>query len=281
MRKEAKKIKYDNILQIEAYCFHGAAQAFPNHFHDYYAIGYIQNGKRRLSCKNREYVLSAGDMVIFNPGDNHSCVQMGDTALDYLCINISKEVMLELAREITGENKLPEFYPNVIADDDISRYLYSLHGMIMGDYGKFIKEEAFLLLMSMLISRYGQHPQDHVAHCRDAIEKACLFMDSHFAERISLEQLCRIAGLSKSSLLRTFTVSKGVTPYNYLQSVRIDNAKRLLESGYSPADAALKTGFSDQSHFTNYFTRFIGISPGMYREIFSKKQSKEEISHGK
>ena len=281
MKKEAKKIKYDNILQIEAYCFHGAAQVFPNHFHDYYAIGYIQNGKRRLSCKNREYVLSAGDMVIFNPGDNHSCVQMGDTALDYLCINISKEVMIELAREITGENKLPEFYPNVIADDDISRYLYSLHGMIMGDYGKFIKEEAFLLLMSMLISRYGQHPQDHVAHCRDAIEKACLFMDSHFAERISLEQLCRIAGLSKSSLLRTFTVSKGVTPYNYLQSVRIDNAKRLLESGYSPADAALKTGFSDQSHFTNYFTRFIGISPGMYREIFSKKQSKEEISHGK
>lgn len=281
MRKEAKKIKYDNILQIEAYCFHGAAQAFPNHFHDYYAIGYIQNGKRRLSCKNREYVLSAGDMVIFNPGDNHSCVQMGDTALDYLCINISKEVMLELAREITGENKLPEFYPNVIADDDISRYLYSLHGMIMGDYGKFIKEEAFLLLMSMLISRYGQRTQDHVVHCRDAIEKACLFMDSHFAERISLEQLCRIAGLSKSSLLRTFTVSKGVTPYNYLQSVRIDNAKRLLESGYSPADAALKTGFSDQSHFTNYFTRFIGISPGMYREIFSKKQSKEEISHGK
>ena len=78
------------------------------------------------------------------------------------------------------------------------------------------------------------------------------------------------AGLSKSTLLRAFTKSKGVTPYCYLENIRIGVAKKLLEQGVAPIEAALQTGFSDQSHFTNYFNRFIGLAPGVYREIFLK-----------
>ena len=44
----------------------------------------------------------------------------------------------------------------------------------------------------------------------------------------------------------------------------------MLEQGVAPIEAALQTGFSDQSHFTNYFNRFIGLAPGVYREIFLK-----------
>ena len=40
-----------------------------------------------------------------------------------------------------------------------------------------------------------------------------------------------------------------------------------------PAEAALRTGFSDQRHFTNFFTRFIGLSPGTYREIFTGRRT--------
>ncbi|MFR3920716.1 MAG: helix-turn-helix domain-containing protein [Dysosmobacter welbionis] len=46
---------------------------------------------------------------------------------------------------------------------------------------------------------------------------------------------------------------QGVTPYRYLMAVRISEARRLLERGVSSAEAAVETGFSDQSHFTNYF----------------------------
>lgn len=66
-----------------------------------------------------------------------------------------------------------------------------------------------------------------------------------------------------------FTKTKGVTPYSYLENIRIGKAKKLLEQGMPPIEAALQTGFSDQSHFTNYFNRFIGLAPGVYREIFS------------
>ena len=90
------------------------------------------------------------------------------------------------------------------------------------------------------------------------------------------EQL-RLAGLSKSTLLRAFTRAKGVTPYCYLENIRVEAARKLLEQGAAPAEAALSAGFSDQSHFTNYFSRFIGLSPGAYRDIFWKRG---ENSHG-
>ena len=85
-------------------------------------------------------------------------------------------------------------------------------------------------------------------------------MSEHFAEHITLEELCKRSGLSKSTLLRAFTKSKGITPYRYLQTVRISKAKELLEQGVSPVDAAIQTGFSDQSHFSSFFHMFIGLS---------------------
>ena len=103
--------------------------------------------------------------------------------------------------------------------------------------------------------------------CREEIERACAYMEEHYTELICLEQICRQAGLSKSTLLRAFTAEKGITPYCYLENIRIGKARKLLEQGVTPVEAALRTGFSDQSHFTNYFTRFIGLSPGVYREI--------------
>lgn len=95
-------------------------------------------------------------------------------------------------------------------------------------------------------------------------------MEQHFADGIYLDQICRYAGLSKSTLLRAFTKFKGVTPYSYLENIRIGKAKKLLEQGVPPIEAAMQTGFSDQSHFTNYF-RFIGLAPGLYRDIFLEK----------
>lgn len=85
-------------------------------------------------------------------------------------------------------------------------------------------------------------------------------MSEHFAEHITLEEICKRSGLSKSTLLRAFTKSKGITPYRYLQTVRKSKAKELLEQGVSPVDAAIQTGFSDQSHFSSFFHMFIGLS---------------------
>lgn len=268
MKKEARTVVYDDVLRIEAYRFEGIVQPFPNHFHEYYVIGFVESGARILSCKNREYAIAEGDILLFSPGDSHACVQSGGGTLDYRGLNIPKAVMLDLAEEVTGRRTLPGFSRNVIADEEAACCLRPLHALVMRGSCEFDKEERLLLLTALLIRKYGQSFERCVPACREEIEKACAFMEQHYAERISLEQICRCAGLSKSTLLRAFAHSKGVTPYRYLENIRIGRAKALLEQGVPPADAALQTGFSDQSHFTNYFSRFIGLAPGAYREIF-------------
>ncbi len=221
-----------------------------------------------LSCKNQEYAITKGNILLFNPGDNHACVQNDGSTLDYRGFNITKEVMLDLAEEVTGKRELPGFSRNVISDEEATCYLRPLHELVMKGSNEFGKEETLLLLTSLLIQQYGQPFESCVPECREEIEKACSFMEQHYAERIYLEQICRCAGLSKSTLLRAFALSKGVTPYSYLENIRIGKAKKLLEQGVPPVEAALQTGFSDQSHFTNYFNRFIGLAPGIYRDIF-------------
>ena len=209
---------------------------------------------------------------MFNPGDNHACVQSDDGTLDYRGFNISKEIMLDLAEEVTGKRELPGFSENVICDDEVICYLRPLHEMVMNGNSDFGKEENLLFLLSSLIQHYSKPFESCIPECRQEIEKACMFMEQHFTERIYLEQICRQAGLSKSTLLRAFTKSKGITPYRYLETIRINEAKKLLSNGVSVLDAAIETGFSDQSHFTNYFTSFIGLAPGVYREIFFEKE---------
>lgn len=270
MRKDIKTLVYDEELHLEAYRFEGIGRPFPNHFHDYYVIGFIEQGERRLWCRNQEYPIGPGCILLFNPGDTHACVQTDSGVLDYRGFNIATEVILDLAEEITGKRALPGFSPAVLRDEDVSCYLRPLHDLVMNGSLEFGKEESLLFMLSLLMQRCGQPFEDCIPECREEIERACAFMAEHAAERISLDQICRKAGLSKSTLLRAFAKSKGVTPYCYLESLRIGRAKKLLEQGASPMEAALQTGFSDQSHFTNYFTRFIGLTPGAYRDIFLK-----------
>ncbi len=271
MKKETGTVVYDDELRIEACRFEGTRQPFPNHFHEHYVIGFVEDGERTLSCKNKEYNIGKGSIVLFNPGDNHACVQSDGGTLDYRGFNISKSTMLDLAEEVTGKRELPGFSENVVYDDEITCYLRPLHEMVMNGISDFGKEEALLLLISALIRNYGQPFESCAPECRQEIEKACEFIKRHYNERINLEQICRYAGLSKSTLLRAFTKSKGVTPYRYLETIRINEAKALLEKGVQPVEAAIRTGFSDQSHFTNYFNSFIGLAPGVYREIFSDR----------
>ena len=110
MKKETRTVVYDDELRIEAYRFEGIIQPFPGHFHEHYVIGFVEDGERVLSCRDREYVIEKGSIVLFNPGDSHACVQSDEGTFDYRGFNISKEIMLDLAEEVTGKRELPGFF---------------------------------------------------------------------------------------------------------------------------------------------------------------------------
>ena len=107
---------------------------------------------------------------------------------------------------------------------------------------------------------------------RAEVRAVCDYLAANRSEQVSLDALSEIAGLSKYHLLRAFTKETGITPYSYLETIRIDRAKTLLRQGVPAAEVALCAGFSDQSHFTNVFKRFNGLTPGQYRRVFAEKQ---------
>ena len=65
MRNETRTLFLDPDLNVEAYRFKGIIQKFPNHFHEYFVIGFIEKGQRYLLCKGEEYIINQGDLVLF------------------------------------------------------------------------------------------------------------------------------------------------------------------------------------------------------------------------
>jgi len=92
------------------------------------------------------------------------------------------------------------------------------------------------------------------------------YIDRHLEENVELETLADTAGLSKWHFARAFKQSVGMPPHFYLIQRRLERAQRLLaETDLSLAQIALKSGFSDQSHFSRRFRMFLGVTPRSFR----------------
>ncbi len=274
MKQEIRTVKYDAQLKVEAYHFQGIMQKFPNHFHEYYVIGFIEKGQRFLSCKNKEYIIEPGDLLLLNPRDNHACEQIDGKTLDYRCINIKPEIMSNVIFEITGKEYLPYFTSQVVFHSELVAVLRELHQMIMEEEKDFRKEEIFFFLLEQLIEEYTEQevPAGNTEQSTE-VRAICEFLENHYMENITLDDLCKLTGLSKYYLLRSFTKQKGISPYSYLETIRVDKAKKMMEQGVLPIDVALQTGFTDQSHFSNFFKKFIGLTPKQYMNIFKDTRS--------
>lgn len=268
--QEQRHVYYDRDLEIEAYQLSGIVQKFPNHFHDFYVIGFIEGGKRHLWCKGKEYDLCANDLVLFNPRDNHYCSPVRGELLDYRAVNISSDVMLRAAKEIMGKNCTPHFTQNVVYQSEIAMAVGDVYHAILTEAPRLQKEEAFFYLLEQVLQEYASSFENiENTEPDEQIKMLCFYMEQHFAENITLEDLLSMTSFGKSYLLRLFTKQLGVSPYRYLQTIRIDKAKKLLEQGMEPIEVADRTGFSDQSHFTNFFKSFIGLTPKQYQRIFT------------
>lgn len=275
MKHERRTAKYDPELKVEAYHFQGIMQKFPNHFHEYYVIGFIEKGRRHLSCNNQEYIIEPGDLLLFNPRDNHACEQIDGKTLDYRCINIEPDIMKKAVLDIVGSEYLPCFTRRVVFHSELVPSLKELHQMILSGEKDFRKEELFFFLLEQMVGEYtdqGGMAETGVSQ-KAGMQSICDYLEKNYMNTIALDDLCGLTGLSKYYLLRSFTKKMGISPYSYLETIRIGNAKRMLEQGIPPVDVALCTGFSDQSHFSNFFKKFIGLTPKQYMNVFKDSRN--------
>jgi AraC family transcriptional regulator len=96
-------------------------------------------------------------------------------------------------------------------------------------------------------------------------------MAENYTRDLRLEELARIAGISRFHFAREFKRMTGTSAHQYLIKLRIQRAKALLmESKIPLVEVGLRSGFSHQSHFTRLFRRFTGATPQSYRLIVQR-----------
>ena len=98
------------------------------------------------------------------------------------------------------------------------------------------------------------------------LKKAFNQIQAHYADELTIGSLAATAGLSPTTFKRTFTQVFGIAPGKLVQKVRLNAARKLLETTDKLiTDIAIECGFYDQSHFIRIFSAERGITPGEYR----------------
>ena len=82
---------------------------------------------------------------------------------------------------------------------------------------------------------------------------------------LSVEEMARSVSMSKYHFIRNFQQATGLTPHQFQIQNRIRKAQRILPVCGSAVEAALASGFYDQSHFTRHFKRLVGLTPAVYK----------------
>ncbi|WP_206956261.1 helix-turn-helix domain-containing protein [Trinickia acidisoli] len=95
----------------------------------------------------------------------------------------------------------------------------------------------------------------------EGLDQARAFIEAHFDEPLTLQQMAAPAALSISRFATAFRERFGSSPYRYLCGLRIKRAQSLLLAGVPSIAVATEVGFFDQSHFGRHFKRFCGMTP--------------------
>ncbi|PMS16708.1 AraC family transcriptional regulator [Trinickia dabaoshanensis] len=98
----------------------------------------------------------------------------------------------------------------------------------------------------------------------EGLDQARAFIEAHFAEPLTLEQMAAPAALSISRFATAFRERFGSSPYRYLCGLRIERAQSLLLAGVPSVAVATEVGFFDQSHFGRHFKRMCGMTPTLF-----------------
>ena len=106
----------------------------------------------------------------------------------------------------------------------------------------------------------------------DAVVRRCeSWLREHWLDADAVARVAQVAGIAERTLERRFKAATGCSLLEYLQNLRIEQAKQLLESGPTAIDeVSASCGYADASFFRRLFKRLTGLTPGQYRRLFSQ-----------
>ena len=131
----------------------------------------------------------------------------------------------------------------------------------------------------------GQQPFARLARSRqvdDAVIARCqTWIAEHYNEQAPVAAMVRLSGLAERSFKRRFQQATGMAPLEYVHTLRLEEAKQLLESTDQPIEAiANEVGYEDAGFFSRLFRRNVNLTPAQYRKRFGAMRKALQQSAG-
>lgn len=245
------------------------------HHHDFYEIYMLLRGQVDYTVENHLYNMQPGDIMLVSPLELHQArVAAGRDAYERIVLWVSIDHLKALSSAgtdltrcfLSGHSNLLRL-PN--ADSaPIRRELERLSSLHSSrDYGSDLLAKNSLTRVMVELNRaamnegtIGQWRSDQV------VDGVVAYINDHFSEPLTLDELSERFFISKYHLLRKFDAQVGTTVHRYLLQKRLLLAKQQISGGISPSQASLNCGFGDYANFYRAFRREYGMTPRQYAQ---------------
>jgi AraC-like DNA-binding protein len=241
---------------------------FSRHTHDEFGIGLIDCGAQKSHSGRGMVEAGAGDIITVNPGEVHDGAPIGDAGRSWRMLYFDTDLIAGAVGDMSeGKNTAGEFSRPVIQDADAAWRFRQLFAIATADAhanASLLQEELLLEMLADVMREQNFVGTELSAPAE--IARAQRMIDDDPLASVTLEDLALESGMSRFQVLRGFARKTGMTPHAYLVQRRIDIARRLIAQGMPLVEAAVASGFADQSHMTRVFVGKYGISPRAYAD---------------
>lgn len=243
----------------------GRKVCYSRHSHEHFSIGAITHGRSTYINEQHEWQVSAGTVVLMNPGAVHACNPIDDQPWSYVMFYVETPWLTALQHELGFSPELDFRAFASTHSDDPTLYsgLVDLYNVLVSD-GTELEEKQQTVIRFFTDLHHGLNPAP-IRAINQKLEQAADYIRVHCTDGLKLEDICEAAQLSPSYLIRAFKQHYGMTPHAYLINRRVQYARKQLRQGRLIADVALESGFADQAHLQRAFKQHLAATPGQYR----------------
>lgn len=246
----------------------GREVCYTKHTHETFSIGTITGGYCKYLNGSLRARVYSGSVVIINPEEVHACNPIDDQSWAYRMFHVDTAWMGRLAPDADDktDTTFSPFATLLSGDPSLYDGLNQLYVILKSaDSDLLCKESA---LHSFFAGLYDTLKPTHgkFTNAGSKLARAADYISDNATQDLRLDDICAVAELSTSYLVRAFKKQYGLTPHAYQLNRRIQYCRSRLKQGDRIADVALDAGFADQAHLQRQFKRLVAATPGQYRD---------------
>ena len=226
-------------------------EAFITNWHEHPELLYFISGNASVHSDDNVIKASRGDLVIISPGRLHEVRSDTDECV-YYCLIPNIEHMSGISSLPTKSNsyEIVDIYKKIISEFEKKESSYKQ--VVIG----------YVKVLFALLSRVKDADSDtESAEKFHIVKQSINYMYEHLSDDITLDAMCGEIGVSKYYFSHIFREITGQSAIPYLNYLRCQNAKKMIEDGVGISASAFSSGFHNLSYFSRTYKKLMGMLP--------------------